>query len=87
MLSIDQTCSLVSNGWHQVFKVAHPGLPSSEIPSVDASRTADLCTCDESLKGLRASGGVPRVRYVVVSLSQSAMIPRDLNSSFCAATS
>ena len=87
MLPIDQTCSLISGDSHEGFKVTHPGLPSSGILSADASRTASLITFDESLEGLCSTGGTPKVRYVVFSLSQSAMIPRDLNSSFWAATS
>lgn len=87
MLPIDQACSFVSSGWRPRFKLTHPALPSSGIPSIGASRTEDLIISDESLEGLRATGDIPKVRYVDVSSSQSAIIPRGLNSSFWAATS
>ena len=78
---------LISSGSHQESKAAHPGLPSSGIPSAGASRTVSLIIPDESLREAGEVRGIPRVRYVAFSLSQSAMIPKDLNSSFWAATS
>ena len=87
MLSIDQTCHLVSNCSCQGLKATHPGLPSSETPLIGVSRTVGLIIPDESLKGIQVTGSIPKVRYVAFSLSQSAMIPKDLNSSFWAATS
>ena len=87
MLSIDQTYRLVSNGSHQGFKSAYLGPPSSGIPLIGASRTVGLMVPGKPLKGIRTTGGIPKVRYVAFSLSQSAMIPKDLNSSFWAATS
>lgn len=87
MLPIDQTCFPVSNGSYQGFRMAHPGLPFSGIPSTGASRTVGLIILDEPLIGASGVRGIPRVRYEAFSLSQSAMIPKDLNSSFWAATS
>ena len=67
--------------------MAHPVLPSSGIPLADASRTVGLIILDEQLRGASEARGIPRVRYEAFSLSQSAMTPKDLNSSFWAATS